>query len=169
MMKRRRFLLGGLGIAALAALGVWGAGTLGEAEIARAVRRRLVFLRLDAGGLRSFSKDYIVFATHYVRSKLAYHPNWYSWKFHVYPLLHGRVDHLGLTHASRSRRERWEDDWATMFLLSSDFFVTGANELRVVRYVGLYDPMRACGNPFARPAYPPAAEAPEPHVHGQAT
>jgi len=164
MIKRRRFLLGGLGIAALAALGVWGAGVAAESEIAIAIRRRLAFLRIDEAGLHSFAKDYLRFAKDYVRVKLAQHRSWYSWKFHLYSLLRGQADRLGLSHDTRSRRQRLEEYWATMFLLSSDFFVTGANESRVVRYVALYDPMRACGSPFSRPAYDSAAEGQEARV-----
>jgi hypothetical protein len=164
MIKRRRFLLGGLGIAALSALSVWGAGVAAESEIAIAIRRRLAFLRFDEAGLHSFAKDYLQFTKDYVRSRLAIHPSWYSWKFHIYSLLRGRVDRLGLSNDTRSRRQRLEEYWATLFLLSSDFFVTGANESRVVRYVALYDPMRACGSPFARPAYDSAAEGQEARV-----
>jgi hypothetical protein len=164
MIKRRRFLLGGLGIAALAALSVWGAGIAVESEIAMAVRQRLAFLRIDEAGLHSFAKDYIQFAKDHVRSTLAKHSSWYSWKFHIYSMFRGQVDRLGLSHDTRSRRQRLEEYWATMFLLSSDFFVSGANESRVVRYVGLYDPMRACGSPFSRPAYDSAAEGQEPRV-----
>jgi hypothetical protein len=159
MIKRRRFLLGGLGIAALAAVGVWGAGIAVESEIAMAVRRRLAFLRIDEAGLHAFAKDYIQSAEEYVRSTLAKHPSWYSWKFHIYSLFRGQVDRLGLSRDTRSRRQRLEEYWATMFMLSSDFFVTGANVSRVVRYAGLFDPMRACASPFARPAYDPAGEA----------
>jgi len=164
MIKRRRFLLGGLGIAALGALGVWGGVIAFESEIAMGVRRRLPFLRLDEAGLRSFAKDYLRFARNYVRSTLAKRPSWYSWKFHIYVLFRGRVDYLGLAHDSRSRLERLEEYWATMYLLSSDFFATGANEARIVRYAGLYDPMRACGSPFARPAYDSAAEGQDPRL-----
>jgi hypothetical protein len=164
MIKRRRFLLGGLGLAALAALSVWGAGVAFESEIAIAIRRRLAFLRIDEAGLHSFAKDYLQFAKGYARSKIAQHPSWYSWKFHLYSLFRGQVDRLGLSHDTRSRRQRLEEYWATMFLLSSDFFVTGANESRVVRYVVLYDPIRACGSPFSRPAFDSAAEGQEARV-----
>jgi hypothetical protein len=43
-----------------------------------------------------------------------------------------------------------EERVTTLFLLSSDFFVNGADISRPVSYVGYYDPARACGNPFAR-------------------
>jgi hypothetical protein len=164
MIKRRRFLLGGLGIAALAAVSVWGAGMAAESEIAAAVRRRLAFLRIDEAGLHSFAKDYLQSAKEYVLLRLAEHPSWYSWKFHLYSIFRGQVDRLGLSNDTRSRRQRLEELWATIFMLSSDFFVTGANESRVVRYVGLFDPMRPCASPFARPAYDPAAEGREARV-----
>jgi hypothetical protein len=42
-------------------------------------------------------------------------------------------------------------DVFTRYLLSTDFFRHGADESRVVRYVGLYDPDNApCNNPLAR-------------------
>jgi hypothetical protein len=164
MIKRRGFLLGGLGLAALAAVSVWGAGVAFESEIASAIRRRLASLRIDEAGLHSFAKDYLQFAQGYVRSKLAQHRSWYGWKFHLYAMFRGQVDRLGLSHDTRSRRQRLEEYWATLFLLSSDFFVTGANESRVVRYVALYDPMRTCGSPFSRPAVDAAAEGQEARV-----
>jgi hypothetical protein len=152
MIKRRRILLGGLAIAAVAAVGVWGAGIVGESEIASAVRRRLKFLRLDEGGLHAFARDYIHSETLHAASILAQRSNWARWRFRIHRIVRGPVDRFGLSHDSRTRRERLAESWATLFLLSSDFFATGADESRVVRYVQLYDPMRACGNPFARPA-----------------
>jgi hypothetical protein len=150
MIKRRRILLGGLGVA-LAAVGLWGAGIAGESEIASAVRRRLGFLRLDEGGLHAFAKDYVHSVTSHASSLLAQRSSWLQWKFRIQTIVRGRSNSLGLTHDSRTRHERMEESWATLFLLSSNFFTTGADESRVVRYVALYDPMRACGNPFARP------------------
>jgi hypothetical protein len=43
-----------------------------------------------------------------------------------------------------------EERVVSTYLLSSDFLINGADESRVVRYLGFYDPMRACGNPFAQ-------------------
>jgi hypothetical protein len=169
MIKRRRILLGGLGIVALSAMGLWGAGIAGESEIASAVRRRLGFLRLDDGGLRAFAKDYVHSVALRAGSLLEERTSWFQWKFRIHSIVRGRGNSLGLTVDSRTGRERMEESWATLFLLSSDFFTSGANESRVVRYVGFYDPMRACGNPFARPAYALGAEPPGPRVQGQAT
>jgi|SRR5919197_2481937 hypothetical protein len=42
-------------------------------------------------------------------------------------------------------------DIYTDFLLSTDFFRNGADESRLIRYVGFYDPaVTACNNPLAR-------------------
>jgi hypothetical protein len=146
MIKRRRILLGGLGIAAVAGLGVWGADIATESEIASSVRRRLGFLKLDEAGLHSFAKDQIAWL-------LAKRPTWYRIKFHIRALVSkpGGAS-WGLSTDKRTRRERMVDSLATKYLLSSDFFLNGADESRTVRYVNLYDPMRPCGNPFARPA-----------------
>jgi hypothetical protein len=148
MIKRRRFLLGGLGIAAVAVLGVWGADIAAESEIVSGIRRRLGFLRFDDAGLHAFAKDYI-------RTMLAKRPSWYRWKYHFYTLFHKPVARWGMSSDRRSRRERMEDNLATLFLLSSDFFVKGADESRVIQYLNFYDPLRGCNSPFARPVLIP--------------
>jgi hypothetical protein len=49
-----------------------------------------------------------------------------------------------------SRRLPLGPDVCTDYLLSTDFFSHGADESRVVRYVGFYDPaVTACSNPLA--------------------
>src|SRR5271165_5382777 len=145
MIKRRSILKIGLGVAAVAALGVWGVDIASEAEIVSAIRRRLGFLRLDEAGLHSFAKDYI-------RGLLAKRPSWYRWKYHIQSLFRKPGARWGISTDTRSRRERLSDNLATLYLLSSDLFLKGADESRVVQYVSLYDPMRVCGAPFARPA-----------------
>ena len=144
MVNRRRILIIGLGITAVAALGVWGLDVASEAEIVSTVRRRLGFLRLDEAGLHSFAKDYI-------SSLLAKRPSWYRWKYHFQSLFRKPGARWGISTDTRSRRARFEDNLATQYLLSSDLFPNGADETRTIRYVALYDPMRACGSPFARP------------------
>jgi hypothetical protein len=152
MIKRRRLLLGGLGLAAVAVAGVWGAEFVGESEIASGIRRRLPFLRFDDAGLHSFAKDYL-------SSMLKKRPSWYRWKYHFHSLFHKAAARWGMSTDTRSRREHLEDFFATLYLLSSDFFTSGADQSAVIHYVGLYDPMRACGNPFARPAMDSASAA----------
>ena len=42
-------------------------------------------------------------------------------------------------------------DFCTRYLMSTDFFHHGADEARLVRYVGFYDPdLTTCNNPLAR-------------------
>jgi hypothetical protein len=148
MIKRRRFLLGGLAIVAVAGVGALGVGYVTESQIASAVRRRLGYLHLDEAGLHSFAKDQI-------GTLLAKRPTWKRLKTRLRSTLSKPVVvHYGGANDTRTRRERIEDNLATIYLLSSDFFVHGADESRTIQYVNLYDPMRACGNPFARPPEP---------------
>jgi hypothetical protein len=123
---------------------VWGADIATESEIVSGVRRRLPFLKFDEAGLHAFAKDYI-------RTLLAKRPSWYRWKYHIHTLFSKPAARWGISSDKRSRRERLEDYFATVFLLSSDLFTSGADESRTIQYVSLYDPIRACGNPFARP------------------
>ena len=147
MNRGRRSLLIGLGIAAAAVVGVVGIGdVVTETEIASAVRRRLGTLNLDEAGLHAFAKDQIA-------TLLAKRPTWRRVKTRLRSALSkAPVIHYDISTDKRTRRERLEDNLATVFLLSSDFFWNGADESRVVKYRELYDPMRACGNPFARSA-----------------
>jgi hypothetical protein len=142
-MKRRGFLIGGLGVIAAAAVGVFGVDIASEWEVANGVRRKLPWLKLDEAGLHEFAKAQ-------VSSLLAKRPTWYRWKYHFHQLFVHPAAKWGISTDTRSRRDRLEDYFATIYLLSTDFFVNGADESRVVKYVALYDPMRACGNPFAR-------------------
>jgi hypothetical protein len=153
MMERRSFLFGGAGLALIAGLGVWGADAFSQQEIVSGVRRKLSFLKLDDAGLHAFAKDYI-------NSMLAKRPSWYRWKVHFNSLFaRSAASRWGISTDNRGKRDRLEDYLATLYLLSSDFFPAGADDTKVVGYVALYDPMRACGNPFARPASEPSAAA----------
>ena len=148
MINRRRLLLGGLGVAGVAGLGMWAFGRQAlEAEIVSVLRRRLGYLQLDVGGLRAFATDQAqkIVAKRVSMNRLRYHlaSNFDS----------GYKRFLRSTD-TRSRIERSEDILVTTYLLSTDFFVHGADESRTVQYLGYYDPMRACGNPFARPPVP---------------
>jgi hypothetical protein len=49
------------------------------------------------------------------------------------------------------RHQPLSSDFCTRYLMSTDFFRHDADESRLVRYVGFYDPDRtACNNPLAR-------------------
>lgn len=143
-MRRRRFLIG-LGVAALAGLGAIGLGRVGaEAQIASYVRRRLGFLRLDEAGLQAFARDQMA-------ALLAKRPSLTRLKYHFLSVYSPAYSRLDRSSDTRSRLARVEDAFVSTYLLSSDFFTNGADPARPVHYVRFYDPLRPCGNPFARP------------------
>ena len=145
MATRRRFLLIASGVVVAAAVGVVGiAPSVTEAQIVSHVRRRLSFLKLDEAGLRAFAKDQVA-------ALLAKRPTWNRMKYHFLSIFTKTFTKYDRSNDRRSRMERMTDGFASTYLLSSDFFVNGANPANVVRYRSLYDPLRPCGNPFARP------------------
>jgi hypothetical protein len=146
MIARRRFLLGTLGVVALAGVGVWGfGGEALEAKIVSMVRRRLDYLQLDEAGLHAFAKDQ-------VGALLAKRPTWNRLKYHFMTVFSKSFTRFNMSTDKRTRTERLADSFSQTYLLSSDFFKSGAQVSRVVKYQGLYDPLRPpCGNPFARP------------------
>src|SRR5215467_4164888 len=122
MNTRRRFLLGGLTIVAVAGIGVIGFGRMGaESHIVSVVRRRLSFLKLDETGLRAFAKDQ-------VSALLAKRPTWNRLKYHYLALFSKQFTRYNRSSDTRSSRQRTEDNFASTYLLSSDFFVNGADE-----------------------------------------
>ena len=144
MTSRRRFLLIASGIAVAAAVGVAGfAPSVTESQIVSHVRRRLGFLKLDEAGLRAFARDQVA-------QVLAKRPTWSRLQYHVLSLFTSSASRYDRSSDRRSRLERITDGFAQTYLLSSDFFTQGADPARVVRYVGFYDPLAGCGNPFAR-------------------
>jgi hypothetical protein len=146
MMKRRKFLLGGLGVVAVVGLGGIAFGPMvAESEIVARVRRRLSFLELDEAGLEQFAKDQ-------VGALLAKRPSWNRLKYHFMSVFSKSFTRYEHSSDTRNRRQRMEDTIAQTYLLSSDFFINGADQSRTVQYLSFYDPLRGCGNPFARPA-----------------
>ena len=148
-MKRRQFLLGGLAVVAVAGLGVIGFGRgAAEAKIVSLVRQRLSFLRLDEAGLKAFAHDHLGVL-------LAKRPTWNRWKYHFLSVFSKSITRWNTSTDKRTRSERIVDNMASTYLLSSDFFLNKADQSQVVSYISLYDPMRPCGNPFARPPIDP--------------
>jgi hypothetical protein len=146
MATRRRFVLIAAGVVVAAAVGVVGiAPSVTEAQIVSHVRRRLGFLKLDEAGLQAFAKDQVA-------ALLAKRPTWNRMKYHFFAVFTNSFPKYDRSSDRRSRIERMTDGFASTYLLSSDFFVNGANPAQVVHYLSLYDPLRPCGNPFARPA-----------------
>jgi hypothetical protein len=146
MATRRRFLLIASGVVVAAAVGVVGiAPSVTESQIVSHVRRRLSFLKLDEAGLRAFAHDQVA-------ALLAKRPTWNRMKYHFLAIFTNSFSRYDRSNDRRSRTERMTDGFASTYLLSSDFFVNGGDAAQVVRYLSLYDPLRPCGNPFARPA-----------------
>lgn len=51
-----------------------------------------------------------------------------------------------------AQHQRWIDDFAMRFLMSTDFFLHGADESRPIKYVMFYHPYRSpCWNPVSMP------------------
>jgi hypothetical protein len=145
MPTRRRFLLIGSGVAVILGLGVVGiAPAFTESQIVSHVRRRLSFLKLDEAGLNAFAKDQ-------VSALLAKRPTWNRMKFHFLSIFTHTFTKYDRSDDHRSRVERMTDNFSQTYLLSSTFFLNGADPTQLVEYVALYDPLRPCGNPFARP------------------
>jgi len=140
-MKRRAFLLSGA--AALTGLAAWkffGANPV--AVIQMIVRKRLDYLTLDPQGVQSFAQD--MSALHVISKPRIQTLSLIRPAYAQFSLSsgHSRIAYL-LRHG--------EDRIVSTYLISSDFFINGADETRVVKYLGLLDPRIACSNPFARP------------------
>jgi hypothetical protein len=138
--RRRRFLLGLIGLCG-AVVG-WRLVT-GRTQdgIVAIVYKCVGYLKLDPAGVRQFALDLDAkhqISTSKLRLIAATAP--------VYS--HMQFDGTG----DRSEQFRFgEDSIVTSYLLSTDFFTMGCDENRVVRYVALFDAVRGCSNPFARP------------------
>ncbi|MGB5081167.1 MAG: hypothetical protein WBO23_10540 [Burkholderiales bacterium] len=148
MLRRRQFLVAGLaGLAGLTGLVTWRfIRSSDEDAIIAVLRKRLDYLLLDDNGLRAFAGDLVAQKTisgNKLRMLDVAGP--------VYTQLSFASYRNALARALRHGEERI----VTLYLLSSDFFPTGADETRTVRYVGYYDPIRyprpPCSNPFSRP------------------
>jgi hypothetical protein len=147
MTNRRRVLLGGLGVVGVVALGAWGGGRpVLESRIADVLQRRLSFLKLNPDGVRAFARDQV---TAVFNKKI---PTWNRLRYHFLSAVAPSFQRFYRSTDKRSRLARLEDTLISTYLLSSDFFLNGADESRTVNYVAYYDPLRPCQNPFARPA-----------------
>jgi|ERR1700728_2624719 hypothetical protein len=143
-MKRRYFLLSGF-VAACGLIGWRFAQSSAEAAIVKVVHKKLGYLKLDADGVQRFARD-LAAARDISSSRLriidAAGPLYTATRLSAETKLNNGIRH-------------GEDKVVTTFLLSSDLFKNGADQTRTVHYLGLYDPMIACGNPFARPVIVP--------------
>jgi hypothetical protein len=109
--------------------------------VAVIVFKRLDYLKLDEQGVRQFARDYA--ARHLISEG----------KLRMVAAAGLLYTHLPISGASflTSGIHHGEDRIVTKYLLSTDFFQSGADESQTVQYLGFYDPLHGCGNPFARP------------------
>ena|ERR1700676_1556952 len=140
MITRRQLLLVAGGISGGYAGWRYFGSSVEEAFVT-VVRRRLDYLKLDLDGVDAFARD--MAAAHAISNIRLRFLNV------VRPL------YLDVPLSTKSRfgsaLRHGEERIVGTYLLSSDFLINGADESRVVRYLGFYDPIkRACGNPFAQ-------------------
>jgi hypothetical protein len=139
-MQRRHFL--NLGAGALAALAIWRLSKSDDEAIAMMLYTRLNYLKLDAAGVQRFARDFSA------RNSLS------STRLHLINAFGPAYRHLTNSPVSAhvfSAIHHGEERIITNYLIGSDFFINGADESRVVHFLGLLDPLQACANPFARP------------------
>jgi hypothetical protein len=111
-----------------------------EEAVLMVLRKRLGYLRLDEAGMRAFATDLAarkLVSSAKLRLMVTLGP------------LYRRMD-LGERNSVTTAIRHGEERIVTNYLLSSDFFINGADESRTVSYLGFYDPLHACSNPFAR-------------------
>jgi hypothetical protein len=138
MNRRNVFLLGLTGIAGLVGLRL--AISSDEDAITDVLRKRLAHLLLDEQGLKTFARD--LASKHKVASSRLLLVS-------AAAPIYSRISFDGQSALSHSIRHG-EERIVTDYLLSTDFFINGADESRLIRYLGYFDPMKACANPFAR-------------------
>lgn len=104
------------------------------------LKRRVGYLKTEAGSFERFASEYVEYKRGYV-AQLA------RLSVIALPLTYVTLYRwLPMGHPLR----RLEDNVVTKYLLSTDFFLNGADESRNVRYLSFYEPHRApCRNPFA--------------------
>jgi hypothetical protein len=145
-MKRRTFLISTtVGIVGL--VGLRYGLSKPENAVAKVLYKRLPYLKLDAAGVRKFAADV---STRHVISTFRL-----STIDTVGPLYTDASVSPNLKFGSVLRHG--EDRIVTQYLISSDFFINGADTTRTVHYLGYFNPLVACNNPFARPIVDAAA------------
>jgi hypothetical protein len=138
-MRRRYVLLTGLaGLTGI--LGVRFAFGSPESAIIKVISKQLGYLKLEPAGVRQFAQDLaarkLVSPTR-LRIIDSAGPLYTANAMSAYNKLYDGIHH-------------GEERVTTQYLMSSDFFKNGADESREVHYLGYYDPMTPCNNPFAR-------------------
>ena len=116
-------------------------GTRGTQTVVDILRARFPYLQLDSDGSERFATDFVARLTGSEQRDLA-----------LLARLLAVSGWIGFRLPSIARRiEEFGDKAASSFLLGSDFFRHDADQSRVVRYLGYYDPYTTrCRNPIAR-------------------
>lgn len=139
-MNRRKLIIGSIA-GAVAVLGARLGLASPEDAVTRVLHKRLDYLKLDEQGVHRFATDVLQ------REVIS--------RFRLMV-----IDFVGPLYTDTnvspdgkfgSALRHGEDRVVTQFLISSDFFINGADTQRVVKYLGWFDPLAACSNPFARP------------------
>jgi hypothetical protein len=141
-MNRRFLMTFGLGFAAVCGVTGWRfIRSNQESALINIIYKKLGYLKLDDDGVRKFAHDQSLLPT---ISKA---------RLHMIDAAGPLYTHLGFAGNDRFdiAVRHGEDRVVTQYLLSTDFFRNGADQTRVVNYLGYYNPMVACNNPFARP------------------
>lgn len=102
------------------------------------LRQRLSYLDLDAEGVDRFTQD-----VQYVLARIQISPAGVLIDPPI-PVIEGLVFQF-----QQGAIRLVEDTVVRKYLLSSDFFVNGADESRTVKYLGWFDEYGPCVNPFA--------------------
>ena len=137
-MNRRLFLAFALAAGGASGWAYWRSPP--ERAIVAILYKRLRYLKLDHGGVQRFAGD---FAARHVLSSTRLRIAGSLWPlYRRLPMNASRwVSHVN--HA--------EERIVSTYLISSDFFSSGSDQTKTVRYLGCYDALtHACGNPFCR-------------------
>jgi hypothetical protein len=141
MIKRRTLLWGAGGVLALGAVAGWRVLTSSQEDaVAKVLYKRLDYLKLDPEGVRQFARDLVM------RNVIS------STKLRMIDATGFLYSGFALDGDSRLSLaiRRGEERVISAYLISTDFFTNGADLGKEVKYLGFFDPMRPCSNPFAR-------------------
>jgi hypothetical protein len=118
-----------------------------KASIVAVLHKCLGYLKLDEAGVQRFADDLIE------RDLIS------AERLHIIGAAGPLYSHLSMTTHNMvyDGIRHGEERIITNYLLSTDFFSAGQDETRLIRYLGFYDPVLACGNPFASSVTEPAS------------
>jgi len=139
-MKRRTFLQ--TTAIALGGVVAWRLAVSNDEDaVVKVLYKKLAYLHLEEEGVRQFAAD---LSRKFIIS---------GFRLHLIDAAGGLYtgSHLSADGKPGRALRHGEDRVTTQYLMSSDFFINGADKARTVKYLGYYDPMVACNNPFARP------------------